>query len=534
MFTHDTVERVKEAATSSRSSRPTRTCAAAGTRFTGLCPFHDERSPSFSVDPQAKLYHCFGCGVGGDVIKFVEEKEGLAFPEAVEALARSLRGRDRARGGGPAAPRRRAGARERLGRAAGAHGGLLSRLLRDSPKAAKARKYLEGRGLGAEVLEAFGVGCAPGTWDTVLIRGQQAGYSVEEIEARGAGAEEPEGRATTTASARGSSSRSATRAGACRGSARGRCCPDQKPKYLNSPEGELYPKRRTLYGIERARPRDREAAAGGRGRGLHGRARRAPGGDRGGGRDHGHGDHAGAGVAARRATPRRRCWRSTPTGPAARRCCAPSGGWEQERCGCASRDAARARTRPTCSRREARASIALRDAIDDAVRGLPVFHVRALLDDADLASPAGRDRALDEVVAVIAAMRGLDHARGADARGRRPARRRPRAGRAAGIASGGAGPTPATRARRARPRRSDRPPRSRRSLSARERRELALLAMCVRLPAEGRECSSGSRRSTSHRRSRPGRARWLRDHLEDPLEDCRATTRSLSPTSPRW
>ena len=53
----------------------------------GLCPFHDERSPSFSVDPTEKLYHCFGCGVGGDVIKFVEEKEGLAFPDAVEALA---------------------------------------------------------------------------------------------------------------------------------------------------------------------------------------------------------------------------------------------------------------------------------------------------------------------------------------------------------------------------------------------------------------------------------------------------------------
>src|SRR5438105_4417168 len=58
-----------------------------GTRYTGLCPFHDERSPSFSVDPTEKLYHCFGCGVGGDVIKFVEEKEGLAFPDAVEALA---------------------------------------------------------------------------------------------------------------------------------------------------------------------------------------------------------------------------------------------------------------------------------------------------------------------------------------------------------------------------------------------------------------------------------------------------------------
>ena len=58
-----------------------------GTRWVGLCPFHEERTPSFSVDAQEKLYHCFGCGVGGDTIKFVEEKEGLGFAEAVELLA---------------------------------------------------------------------------------------------------------------------------------------------------------------------------------------------------------------------------------------------------------------------------------------------------------------------------------------------------------------------------------------------------------------------------------------------------------------
>jgi DNA primase len=58
-----------------------------GAQMMGLCPFHDERSPSFSVDPQEKLYHCFGCGVAGDVFGFVMEKEGLQFAEAVEALA---------------------------------------------------------------------------------------------------------------------------------------------------------------------------------------------------------------------------------------------------------------------------------------------------------------------------------------------------------------------------------------------------------------------------------------------------------------
>src|ERR671910_2580051 len=86
-FTADSIERVKEAADIVEVVSAYTDLRRSGTRFTGLCPFHDERSPSFSVDPTEKLYHCFGCGVGGDVIKFVEEKEGLAFPEAVEALA---------------------------------------------------------------------------------------------------------------------------------------------------------------------------------------------------------------------------------------------------------------------------------------------------------------------------------------------------------------------------------------------------------------------------------------------------------------
>jgi hypothetical protein len=86
-FTSQTVERVKEAADIIEIVSAYTELRRAGERHMGLCPFHEERTPSFSVDPREKLYHCFGCGVGGDVIKFVEEKEGLGFPEAVEALA---------------------------------------------------------------------------------------------------------------------------------------------------------------------------------------------------------------------------------------------------------------------------------------------------------------------------------------------------------------------------------------------------------------------------------------------------------------
>ena len=86
-FIQHEIEQVKESADIVEVVSAYTDLRRAGQRFTGLCPFHDERTPSFSVDPREKLYHCFGCGVGGDVIKFVEEKEGLAFAEAVEALA---------------------------------------------------------------------------------------------------------------------------------------------------------------------------------------------------------------------------------------------------------------------------------------------------------------------------------------------------------------------------------------------------------------------------------------------------------------
>src|SRR5690606_17131985 len=86
-FAQDSIERVKDAANIVEVVSQHTDLRRSGQRLTGLCPFHDERTPSFSVDPAAGLYYCFGCGAGGDVIKFVEEREGLGFSEAVEALA---------------------------------------------------------------------------------------------------------------------------------------------------------------------------------------------------------------------------------------------------------------------------------------------------------------------------------------------------------------------------------------------------------------------------------------------------------------
>src|SRR5918997_2735020 len=87
LYTKESIERVKDAVDMVELVGARSDLRRAGTRWMGLCPFHDERTPSFSVNAEHKLYHCFGCGESGDAIKFVEQTEGLPFPDAVEVLA---------------------------------------------------------------------------------------------------------------------------------------------------------------------------------------------------------------------------------------------------------------------------------------------------------------------------------------------------------------------------------------------------------------------------------------------------------------
>ncbi len=159
-FTDRTVEEVKEAADIVEVISAHTELRRSGERWTGLCPFHEERSPSFSVDAHQKLYHCFGCGVGGDVIKFVSEMDGLSFPEAVESLAERFGVEIKREELDPQAEESRK-RRVRLGELLERTSEFYASFLRESPKAAKAREYLESRGLGQEVLDAFGVGFAP-------------------------------------------------------------------------------------------------------------------------------------------------------------------------------------------------------------------------------------------------------------------------------------------------------------------------------------------------------------------------------------
>ena len=233
----------------------------AGAReWVGLCPFHDERTPSFGVNPDEKVYHCFGCQAKGDAFTFLMETEGLDFTGALEALADRFGVQLETEAEDPQSAARRQ-RRERLQALLGRAADYYARYLWDSSEAAAAREYLLGRGLEEQILREFRVGYAPSAWDRMLTGSRRAGYSDEEL--LGAGVAQRShtspGRIFDrfrerimfpTADARGRVIGFGARA----------MRPNQPPKYLNSSEGELYHKRQVLYGIDLARAAAARAA----------------------------------------------------------------------------------------------------------------------------------------------------------------------------------------------------------------------------------------------------------------------------------
>jgi DNA primase len=223
----------------------------AGGQMMGLCPFHEERSPSFSVEPHDKLYHCFGCGEAGDIFKFVMEKEGLGFTEAVEALADRYGvelQREQEDPRAEAARQRRQRLQQLLERAAA----YYSNYLWESKEAGKAREYLAARGLSEETLKNFGVGFAPSAWDKILVAGQRAGFTVPEMHSVGLvqkserGGEYDRFRARIMFPIRDPRGRTLGFGGRATRE-------DQKPKYVNTSETDFFHKSEILYGLDRAR-----------------------------------------------------------------------------------------------------------------------------------------------------------------------------------------------------------------------------------------------------------------------------------------
>ena len=223
---------------------------AGGGRLKGLCPFHDEKSPSFNVNPALNMYHCFGCGQSGDVISFVRDHEHLSFVEAVEHLAGRYGVQLQYEQGGSATGRN-TGQRTRL---VEAHR-LAQELFQEQmagDEAVIGRTFLAERGFDQSGAEQFGVGYAPNGWDYLVKHLRGRGFSSEELVTAGLASQGQRGPIDRFRGRLTWPIRDIT--GDVIGfGARRLHESDNGPKYLNSPETPIYKKSSVLYGVDVAK-----------------------------------------------------------------------------------------------------------------------------------------------------------------------------------------------------------------------------------------------------------------------------------------
>ena len=252
-YTRESKDRVRDAVDFVELVSARTELRRAGPRsYEGLCPFHEERSPSFSVEPMEKLYYCFGCQAAGDVFTFVQETEGVDFGAALELLAdRCGIELEREEENSKEAERRQR--RERLLGLLGRTTTYYERCLWESEEARAAREYLEGRGLGEEILREFHVGYSPSAWDRVLLASRRGGFSEQELYETGLAQRSQENRQLYD--------RFRSRIMFPLADVRGRVLgfgaramrEEQKPKYLNTSDNDVYHKGHHLYGAGLAR-----------------------------------------------------------------------------------------------------------------------------------------------------------------------------------------------------------------------------------------------------------------------------------------
>jgi DNA primase len=228
-----------------------------GQNFTGLCPFHAEKSPSFAVHPTKQIYHCFGCGVGGDVFKFVMEMDKVAFPEALRIVAEKC---------GIAIPRPKASSPEE--RKENQQRTLLVEMHREAQtffvqqldgtlEGKAARAYLEDRGMDKDAIARFGIGYAPSGGDA-LLRFLKSKYKEPLLIESGLVSRDQSGARMYDRFRRRITFPIANESGkivafGCR------ALGDDQPKYLNSPETPIYSKSNVLYHLDRAKEALRRA-----------------------------------------------------------------------------------------------------------------------------------------------------------------------------------------------------------------------------------------------------------------------------------
>ncbi|MEV1130571.1 DNA primase [Agromyces sp. NPDC049794] len=214
----------------------------------GLCPFHDERSPSFHVRPGLGYYHCFGCGESGDVYSFLQRMDHVSFAEAVERLAGRIGFELHYEDGGQASDH---GNRARLLAANQAAAVFFVERL-GSPEAEVGRRFLGERGFDAEAARHFGVGFAPKSWDALTNHLKARGFSTEELAAAGLVSQGDRGVYDRFRGRLIWPIRDVTGQTVGFG-ARRLLDDDQGPKYLNTPETAIYHKAQVLYGLDLAK-----------------------------------------------------------------------------------------------------------------------------------------------------------------------------------------------------------------------------------------------------------------------------------------
>lgn len=256
MFSEDIINRVRDSVDVVDLISGYVALKKAGKNHLGLCPFHAEKTPSFNVNPEKQIFHCFGCGVGGDVFKFLELQEGLNFPEAVKQLAGKagipLPADSRSREEDKRAEDERKALLTIIADAAGYYKKEL-----EGPAGGAARAYLKKRGVTDQVVQDFELGFSRPEWDGLLQHLKHKGYSLSRMEKAGLIVKRSEGegyydrfRGRIIFPIRDISGNVIAFGG--------RVMDNSLPKYLNSPETPLYSKSNVLYCLDKAKEHARK------------------------------------------------------------------------------------------------------------------------------------------------------------------------------------------------------------------------------------------------------------------------------------
>jgi DNA primase len=227
-----------------------------GKNFLGLCPFHTEKTPSFNVSQNRQMYHCFGCGVGGNVFTFIMEYEKVSFVEAVRSLAEKV---------GMTLPQYNteqdtaaASEQEQMYQLYRAAGLFFYSSLTETSEGKFALEYLKQRGFSGETIKAFGLGYSPGSWDALIKHAQEKGFPAEMLEKAGLARKRNDGTYYDYFRGRAMFPIFSSTGRVVGFGARKLREDDPLGKYINSPETPIYNKSRILYGLYQAKDAIRE------------------------------------------------------------------------------------------------------------------------------------------------------------------------------------------------------------------------------------------------------------------------------------